>query len=219
MYFIKHPPLFLPNLLLNKKTSSFSKKISPIFQLLNHHVLNGENLENREANDVKSYKKKKTQKKKRWPLNVLFSQKSNILKRSFVCLSEPCNQTIGSLEGFWARGWLSGLPTPAVVLSAGGTHRTCLCSRGGSWGFFGLFDLVHNFPQLHMRLILVPYSESEVAQSCPTLCDPVDCSPSGSSVHGIFQARIVEWVVIFFSCHPSKKMYLIYEKWLKSRPE
>ena len=35
-------------------------------------------------------------------------------------------------------------------------------------------------------------SESGVAQSCPTLCDPVDCSPPGSSVHGILQARILE---------------------------
>ena len=34
------------------------------------------------------------------------------------------------------------------------------------------------------------------AQSCPTLCDPVDCSPPDSSVHGIFQARILEWVAI-----------------------
>ena len=33
-------------------------------------------------------------------------------------------------------------------------------------------------------------------QSCPTLCDPMDCTPRGSSVHGIFQARIVEWVAI-----------------------
>ena len=40
---------------------------------------------------------------------------------------------------------------------------------------------------------------SEVAQSCPTLCDPVDCSPPGSSVHGILQARILEWVAISFS--------------------
>ena len=32
------------------------------------------------------------------------------------------------------------------------------------------------------------------AQSCPTLCNPLDCSPPGSSVHGIFQARILEWV-------------------------
>ena len=36
-------------------------------------------------------------------------------------------------------------------------------------------------------------SESEVAQLCPTLCDPMDCSLPGSSVHGIFQARILEW--------------------------
>ena len=42
-------------------------------------------------------------------------------------------------------------------------------------------------------------SESEVAQSCPTLCHPVDCSQPGSSVHGIFQARILEWVAISFS--------------------
>ena len=42
-------------------------------------------------------------------------------------------------------------------------------------------------------------SESEVAQLCPTLCGPMDCSPSGSSVHGILQARILEWVAISFS--------------------
>ena len=41
-------------------------------------------------------------------------------------------------------------------------------------------------------------SESEVAQSCPTLCDPVDCSPPGSSVHGILQARVLEWAAISF---------------------
>ena len=40
---------------------------------------------------------------------------------------------------------------------------------------------------------------SEVAQSCPTLCDPMNCSPSGSSVHGIFQARMLEWIAISFS--------------------
>ena len=42
-------------------------------------------------------------------------------------------------------------------------------------------------------------SESEVAQSCPTLCDPMDCSLPGSSVHGIFQARTLELVAIAFS--------------------
>ena len=42
-------------------------------------------------------------------------------------------------------------------------------------------------------------SESEVAQSFPTLCNPMDCSPPGSSTHGIFQARVLEWVTIAFS--------------------
>ena len=42
-------------------------------------------------------------------------------------------------------------------------------------------------------------SESEVAQSCPTLCNPVDCSLQDSSLHGILQARILEWVAISFS--------------------
>ena len=42
-------------------------------------------------------------------------------------------------------------------------------------------------------------SESEVAQSCPTLSDPMDYSSPGSSVHGIFQARVLEWGAIAFS--------------------
>ena len=42
-------------------------------------------------------------------------------------------------------------------------------------------------------------SESEVTQSCPTLCDPMDCSPPGSSIHGIFKTRVLEWGVIAFS--------------------
>ena len=39
-------------------------------------------------------------------------------------------------------------------------------------------------------------SESEIAQSCPTLCNPMDCSLQDSSIHGIFQARELEWVAI-----------------------
>ena len=42
-------------------------------------------------------------------------------------------------------------------------------------------------------------SESEVAQLCPTLSDPMDCSLPGSSVHGIFQARVLEWGAIALS--------------------
>ena len=44
-------------------------------------------------------------------------------------------------------------------------------------------------------------SESEVAQSCPTLSDPMDCSLPGSSAHGIFQVRVLEWGAIAFSVY------------------
>ena len=51
-------------------------------------------------------------------------------------------------------------------------------------------------------------SESEVAQSCPTLSDPMDCSLPGSSIHGIFQARVLEWgAIAFFAGYKSESKY------------
>ena len=51
----------------------------------------------------------------------------------------------------------------------------------------------------------LPMHESEKWQwKCPTLSDPMDCSPPGSSIHGIFQARVLEWVAIAFSKHFSR---------------
>ena len=44
-----------------------------------------------------------------------------------------------------------------------------------------------------------PMHESEIVQSCPTLRNPMDCSLTGSSIHGIFQARVLDWVAIAFS--------------------
>ena len=67
-------------------------------------------------------------------------------------------------------------------------------------------------------------SESEVAQSCPTLSDPMDCSPPGSSVHGVFQARVLEWDAIAFS---AMKYYsaikrntfeLVLMRWMNLQP-
>ena len=58
---------------------------------------------------------------------------------------------------------------------------------------------VQTTKQLHSYHMLASESESEVAQSCPTLSDPVDCSLPGSSIHGVFQARVLEWVAIAFS--------------------
>ena len=53
--------------------------------------------------------------------------------------------------------------------------------------------------QTNLEDIMLTESESEVAQSCPTLSDPIDCSPPGSPVPGILQARVLEWVAISFS--------------------
>ena len=57
-------------------------------------------------------------------------------------------------------------------------------------------------------------SETEVTQSCPTLSDPMDCSPPGSSVHCIFQARVLEWGATAFSDKlsnlPIRQLYLFF---------
>ena len=55
-------------------------------------------------------------------------------------------------------------------------------------------------------------SESEVTQSCLTLSDPMDCSPPGSSVHGIFQARVLDWGAIALPLLNTKVALKINEK-------
>ena len=69
------------------------------------------------------------------------------------------------------------------------SHGGCQISRG-SWIFC---------PPSKERS-----KETEFAQLCPILCDPMDCSLPGSSVHGIFQARILEWVAVSFSRRSSR---------------
>ena len=54
-------------------------------------------------------------------------------------------------------------------------------------------------PPLCFHLWIIPLTLVLVAQSCQTLCGPQDCSPSGSSAHGIFQARVLDWIANFFS--------------------
>ena len=68
---------------------------------------------------------------------------------------------------------------------------TKLSSRRQHWVKHSNWKLKHSSSE--------PYWVSEVAQSYPTLFDPVDCSLPGSSIHGILQARILEWVAISFS--------------------
>ena len=70
-----------------------------------------------------------------------------------------------------------------------------------SWDCWCFYPVQFGFCFWHFffRGVSVYYSESEVAQSCPTLCNPMECSLPGSSVYGIFQASILEWVAISFS--------------------
>ena len=66
--------------------------------------------------------------------------------------------------------------------------------------------------------------ESEVTQSCPTPSYLMDCSPRGSSIHGIFQARVLEWVAITFSnekkaslvAQREKRLPAVQETWVRS---
>ena len=64
-----------------------------------------------------------------------------------------------------------------------------------------LFIVLKSFggPVKHVKIMYFENTESESAQSCPTLCSPMDCSLPGSSVHGIFQAIVPEWIAISFS--------------------
>ena len=95
--------------------------------------------------------------------------------------------TVDSLWSLWGEAqlqasscfwWLQRLPP---CLKAVGPHPCCIFTQ----------------PSVSLRhLLLCLLLPCLVALSCPTLCDPTDCSPPGSSVHGIFQARILEWVAI-----------------------
>ena len=78
--------------------------------------------------------------------------------------------------------------------------------QGGSKSGMEYVNAVYCHPAhlTYMQCECESESESEVTQSCPTLCDPVDYSPPGSSVHGILQTRILEWVAISFSSGSSQ---------------
>ena len=67
------------------------------------------------------------------------------------------------------------------------------CFPSTTWGRDCLLSIVYSWLFCHK------VKESEVVQSCPTVWDPMNCSLPGFSVHGIFQARVLEWVAISFS--------------------
>ena len=77
----------------------------------------------------------------------------------------------------------------ASILAQSGLHLQC---------FMIPLSMTRGIP--HSRVCFsIGESESEVLTSCPTLCDPMDYGVLGSSIHGIFQAGVLEWVAISFS--------------------
>ena len=107
---------------------------------------------------------------------------------------------VGVCPGYW--GGLGDLPTPLVVWCAVGmpkyavftSHTLFLLQASQKWqlGFWSLCIFCPEFaPTAHACV-----HGCLDTQSCPTLCDPLGCSPPGSSVHGILQARILEWVAM-----------------------
>ena len=102
--------------------------------------------------------------------------------------------------------WHPLLLLPSILLSIREILFTCLTITSS---YCGTVHFLHHrkfCSQCHSEEFSLCYlinskheSESEVIQSCPTLCNPMDCSLPGSSVHGIFQATVLEWVAISFS--------------------
>ena len=87
-------------------------------------------------------------------------------------------------------------------------------------GHSGVYPECHGMPlgcvKWGLPLVYI-LQESEVAQSCPTLCDPMDGSLPGSAVHGIFQARILEWAAISFSRGSSQPRDQTRVSWIADR--
>ena len=102
-----------------------------------------------------------------------------------ICWNIDCSTFTASSFRIWNSS--TGIPSPPLALFLVMLSKAHLISHSRMSG---------------SRCMITPWlwkKESEVSQSCPTLCGPVDCSLPGSSGHGILQARGLEWVAISFS--------------------
>ena len=123
-------------------------------------------------------------------------------------MEEPSRlQSMGSLE-LDTTEWLHFHFSLSYIGEGIGNPLQCSCLEnprdGGAWwaAIYGVAQSRTRLERLSSSKYIVDSNNekwSEVVQSCPTLCDPMDCSLPGSSIRGIFQARILEWVAIYFS--------------------
>ena len=119
-------------------------------------------------------------------------------------------ETVGHLPGIGSVvGQLEGLQGEPHASQSLWVNYPLPCSPCSCSGQGSEEPKAFSWPNLYLHSDLHPprepfsfnsyWSESESVQLCPTLCDPMDCSPPGSFVHGILQARILEWDAIPFS--------------------
>ena len=102
----------------------------------------------------------------------------------------------------WQRSFPPGVMERAALVPGWCLQLSLMLESTGELGWYPCSQGPLTYSNLccfHPPLFFIYESEREVSQLCPTLCDPVDCSPSGFSTHGILQARILEWVAISFS--------------------
>ena len=112
-----------------------------------------------------------------------------------------------NILGSWSRGTILVLLTIGSIMSDSvRPHRQQLTRLPHPWDSPGKNSGVGCHFLLQCMKVK---SESEVPQSCPTPSDPMDCSLPGSSVHGIFQARVLEWGAIAFSDHRFKDLKVL----------
>ena len=109
-----------------------------------------------------------------------------------------------SIKNIWQWHYMNFILSPGGV-NGSALQYSCLenfMDRRDRW------TAVHRVIKNQTRLSTPAAAAGKSLQSCPTLSDPMDCSPPGSSIHGIFQARVLEWVAIAFSGAPLHTPYL-----------
>ena len=120
---------------------------------------------------------------KTWKQTKCPSTEERIKKMCFCCSVAKSCLTLCDLNGL-----NTGVSSHSLL-------QGIFLTPGSNWGLFHCRQILYHLS--HQRK-----KESEVAQLCPTLCDPIDYSLPGSSVHGIFQAIVLEWMPFKFTSIP-----------------
>ena len=120
-----------------------------------------------------------------------------------------CPERSGDLPQVTQQGWGLGFESVFTAIATAKSLQSCSTVRPHPWDSPGKNTGVGCHFLLQCMKVK---SESEVTQSCLTLRDPMDCSLPGSSVHGIFQARVLEWGAI------ADSKVVAFKLWRKGNP-